>query len=273
MFDIFRRIKLIFDNYELIFRLASKEIKVRYKSPFLGFLWALLVPLCIIFIFKIIFSFILRIPLERYPFFLFLTTAVFPWNFFSLSVSNSVLSIQENSNLVKKIYFPREIIPLSIILANLVNFILTIILMLPIFYLFGMHFDFYILLLPLVVSIELIFVTGISLIFSSLQVYFRDIKYIVEILLFVWFYITPIFYPLDLVLNTSKRLFKLYMLNPLTQVVTLYRIALLEGYVSQLPMGLDTFWLVITSTGISLVTLLLGLYSFKKLEVRFADLV
>jgi ABC-2 type transport system permease protein len=198
---------------------------------------------------------------------------VFPWNFFSLSVSNSVLSIQENSNLVKKIYFPREIIPLSIILANLVNFILTIILMLPIFYLFGMHFDFYILLLPLVVFIELIFVTGISLIFSSLQVYFRDIKYIVEILLFVWFYITPIFYPLDLVLNTSKILFKLYMLNPLTQVVTLYRIALLEGYVSQLPMGLDTFWLVITSTGISLVTLLLGLYSFKKLEVRFADLV
>jgi ABC-2 type transport system permease protein len=273
MVDIFRRIKLIFSNYELVFKLASKEIKVRYKSPFLGFLWALLVPLCVIFTFKIIFSFFIKIPLKRYPFFIFLTTAVFPWNFFSLSLSNSVLSIQENSNLIKKIYFPREIIPISIILANLINFILTVILMLPVFYLFGLHFDAYIVILPLVIFIELIFVIGVSLIFSSLQVYFRDVKYIVEILLFVWFYITPIFYPLDLVLSTSKLLFKLYMLNPLTQIVTLYRIALLQGYTYELPTGLTPIWLIITSTVISLITLLLGLYSFKRLEVRFADLV
>jgi len=268
-----KRIKSIIDNYELIFKLSSKEIKVRYKSPFLGFLWALLVPLCIIFIFKIIFSLILKIPMGGYPFFIFLTTAVFPWNFFSLSVSNSVLSIQENSNLIKKIYFPREIIPLSIILANLINFILTIILILPTFYLFGLRFDYYIFLLPLVIFIEFVFVVGISLIFSSLQVYFRDIKYIVEILLFVWFYITPIFYSLDLVLNTSNLFFRLYMLNPLTQIVTLYRVALLKGYVFKLPAGINTLWLIATSMGISLAVFFLGLYSFKKLEIRFADLV
>ncbi|MCM8800365.1 MAG: ABC transporter permease [Candidatus Omnitrophica bacterium] len=273
MLAIFDRIKLILQHYELILKLASKEIKVRYKHPILGFLWALFVPLCIIFIFKVVFSLILKISIRDYPFFIFLTTAVFPWNFFSLSVSNSVMCIQENNSLIKKLYFPREVIPLSIILANLVNFILSFVLMLPLFYLFGLRFNTYILFLPLIIILEFIFTVGISFIFCSLQVYFRDVKYIVEILLLLWFYLTPIFYPLDLILNISNSFFKFYMLNPLTEIITLYRISLLEGYIYSLPEGLNLNFMVFTSIVISLIVFFFGLYSFKKLELRFADLV
>ncbi|MCM8792210.1 MAG: ABC transporter permease, partial [Candidatus Omnitrophica bacterium] len=137
MLDLIRRIKLIINDHELLLRLALKEIKVRYKFPILGFLWALFMPLCIIIIFKIIFSYFLKIEIKGYPFFVYITTAIFPWNFFSISISNSVLSIQENSSLIKKIYFPREIIPLSIVLANLINFILSVIVILPLFHFFG----------------------------------------------------------------------------------------------------------------------------------------
>lgn len=273
MLEIVKRIKLIFQHYELILKLASKEIKVRYKHPLLGFLWALFVPLCIIIIFKIVFSLVLKIPIKEYPFFIFLTTAVFPWNFFSLSVSNSVMCIQENNSLIKKLYFPREVIPLSIILANLINFILSFILILPLFYMFGLRFNTYILFLPLIIILEFVFTVGISLIFCSLQVYFRDVKYIVEILLLLWFYLTPIFYPLDLILDISKLFFKFYMLNPLAQIITLYRISLLESYIYNLPKELNLSYMIFNSITVSLIIFFLGLYSFKKLELRFADLV
>ena len=273
MFDIFRRIKSVIENYELLLKLAAKEIKIRYKHPLLGFLWALLVPLCILFIFKLIFSIILKISFAGYPFFIFLATAVFPWNFFNLSVSNSSLCIQDNSSLIKKVYFPREIIPISIIIANLMNFLLTLIVILPVFLLFKVNFSPYIVFLPLVILLQVILTIGISLIFSGLQVQFRDVKYIVEILLLLWFYLTPVFYPLNLISDISKMFFKIYMLNPLTQIITLYRISLLDGYIKTLPADLNLFYLLSLSIVNSITLFFLGFWTFKKLEPRFADLV
>ncbi len=273
MIEIFRRIKIIIKDYELLLKLAAKEIKIRYKHPFLGFLWALIVPICIILIFKLVFSLILRFSFPGYPFFIYLTTAVFPWNFFSLSISNSVMCVQDNSNLIKKVYFPREIIPISIVAANLINFLLTLLVILPMFIVFGVSFSPLIVFLPAVVFLHIILTVGICLIFSSLQAQFRDVKYIVEILLLFWFYLTPIFYPLNLVSDLSNTFFKIYMLNPLTQIITLYRVILLEGFINTLPADLNLFHLVSLSIASSIILFFLGFWIFRKLEPKFADLV
>jgi len=269
-----KQIKDIFRHHELLFKLASKEIKIKYKHPILGFLWALIVPLSIILVFKIVFSLIIKVPItEGYPFFIFLATAVFPWNFFSQSLSGSTTSIQDNSNLIKKVYFPREIIPISIIMANLINFLLTLIVILPMFIFFKVRLSNLIIFLPLVVLLHIVLTIGISLIFSGLQVQFRDIKYIVEILLLIWFYLTPVFYSLDLVFSISKRFFDIYMLNPFAQIITLYRITLLDGYIKTLPSDLNISYLVVLSLLSSFGLFFIGFWIFKRLEPRFADLV
>ncbi|MFH1202031.1 MAG: ABC transporter permease [Candidatus Omnitrophota bacterium] len=272
--EILKQIKEIFAHHELLLRLAYKEIKFRYKHPILGILWALIVPLAIILVFKIVFSLIIKIPLiEGYPFFVFLATAVFPWNFFQLSVSGCTLSIQENSNLIKKVYFPREIIPISIIVANFINFVITFIVIFPVLAFFRVRISNLVILLPLVLLLQTIFTTGICLIFSGLQVRFRDVKYIVEILLLIWFYLTPIFYPLDLVFNISRNFFNIYMLNPLTQIITLYRSVLLGGYIDTLPGSLNLFNLAVLSSVSSLAVFFIGFWIFNRHESEFADLV
>lgn len=273
MSKIIQRIRLIINNHELLFKLAAKEIKVRYKHPILGFLWALIVPFCMIIVFKLIFSLILKISFPDYPFFIFLTTAVFPWNFFSLSISNSSLCIQENSTLIKKVYFPREIIPISIVFANLINFLLTLLVIFPIFIFFRISFTPLIVFLPLVITLQIILTVGISLIFSSLQARFRDVKYVVEILLLLWFYLTPIFYPLTLVAGISRTFFNIYMLNPLAKIITLYRLTLLKGFAGTLPAELNLSYLISSTVIISVILFFFGFWFFRKIEPDFADLV
>ena len=273
MLEILKRIKNIIENYELLFELAAKEIKIRYKHLVLGLLWVLIVPLSIIAIFKIIFSVILKVSFGPYPFFVFLATAIFPWSFFNLSVSNTILSSQDNSNLIKKVYFPREIIPISVILANLINFLFTLLIVFLILLVSKIRFTANILYLPLVVGLEIIFTVGVCLIFSGLQARFRDIKYMVEVLLLFWFYLTPIFYPLSMVADRSSILFNIYMLNPLTQIITLYRVVLLGGYVQTLPPGFNLTYLVGLSVFSCSAVFFLGFLSFRKIDPYFADLV
>jgi ABC-2 type transport system permease protein len=127
--------------------------------------------------------------------------------------------------------------------------------------------------LPLIVFFQTIFTIGISLISASLQAYFRDVKYIVELLLMAWFYLTPIFYPLTLVSGISDNLLKLYMLNPFTGIVTFYRLSLLGGYIKSLPPQIDIFYLLIFCLLSCIVIFFLGFIIFRKFEPRFTDLV
>ena len=139
---------------DLLLRLAWKEIRVRYKEPILGFLWALLVPLLLTLIFMFIFTKIVKVPIKGYPFFLFLATGIFPWSFFSMSISASVMSILEGGNLIKKVYFPREIIPLSVVLANAINFSLNLIIIFLFVLVCGVGVSWWTLLLPLVFQMD-----------------------------------------------------------------------------------------------------------------------
>ncbi len=268
-----RQLKEIIQYRHLLFRLVLKELKFRYKHPFLGFLWAFIVPFSMILIFMLVFSYFLKIPHQGYPFFIFLVSALFPWNYLNLSLSTSTMSMLDNASLIKKVYFPRELIPLSIVLLNLVLFIFSLLLMLIFTISMKIKFSFFILWLPAIIFLETIFVAGLCLIISSLQVKYRDIKYIVEVLLMFWFYLTPIFYPLDLVANISGNFFKIYMLNPLAQLITFYRIALIGDYIKFIPPQINLLELIFYNLLICIITFLLGLIVFKRQNPRLADLL
>lgn len=253
--------KHIFSYRELIYNLSIKDLKVRYKTATLGFFWALLNPLIMMIIFSIVFSLFIKIQIEKYP--IFLLTALLPWYLLSQSLSISTTSIVDNANLIKKVSFPREIIPISSIIANLTNFLLSLIVLFIFLIIFKVRFTFMILLLPLLVLTQFIFILGISLISCALYTSYRDVKYIVEVLLLSWFYLTPIFYPLNLVPQQYQRI---YMLNPMTCIVVMYRDVLLYGNMPN-PKVMSYALLI------SFSLLIIGLIIFKKREAVFADLV
>lgn len=273
MTDIFIQIKALIRYRHLLWALAIKDIEVRYRSPALGFLWAIITPLITVFIFKLVFSTILKIEVENYPFFIYLMTAVFPWAYFSSSVNAATESIIGNRELIKKTYFPRQIIPISVVLANLINFIPAVIVMLLIIAFFRMQFTILIFLLPIIILLQTIFTIGLALILSSLQVILRDIKYIVEIFIMAWFYLSPGFYSLTLIANISESFLKFYILNPFVGLFTLYRIALLNGYERTLPSTVNIFGLTVWTSIVCITVFLLGFFVFKKYELNFSDTV
>jgi ABC-type polysaccharide/polyol phosphate export permease len=226
-----------------------------------------------VFIFKFIFSDIMKARIEDYPFFIYLMTAIFPWSYFVTSVNAAVESIINNRELIKKTYFPRQIIPVSIVLASLINFLPSLIIMLLFLFFFRMQFTALLFLVPIVILLQTILTIGCVLIVSSLQVVLRDVKYIVELMLMVLLYLSPAFYPLTLIADFSKELFSLYILNPFVGIFILYRIAFLKGYAKTLPKDIDIFalssWIII----VCLATFLLGFWVFKRYEKRFSDLI
>jgi ABC-type polysaccharide/polyol phosphate export permease len=187
----------------LIWDLAIKDIKIKYRNPILGSLWAIIVPLIMVLLFKFIFSDIMKAKIENYPFFIYLMTAVFPWSYFASSINGAVESIISNRELIKKIYFPRQIIPVSVVLASLINFLPSLIVMLLFLFFFKMQFTILLFLIPIIILLQTILTIGCALIVSSLQVVLRDVKYIVEIILMVLLYLSPVFYPLTLIADFS----------------------------------------------------------------------
>jgi lipopolysaccharide transport system permease protein len=273
MAGIFKQIRLLIQYRHLVLDLAVKDIKVKYRFPALGFFWAILIPLATVFILKFIFSTIMRMPAQEYPYFIYLMTAVFPWTYFASSVGSATESILTNRDLIKKTYFPRQIIPVSVILANLINFIPCLAVMLLILVLFRMQFTFWILLLPGIIFLQTILAIGLGLIFSSFQVILRDVKYIVELLLMIWMYLSPVFYPLTMVANFSGLFFKFYLLNPFVGLFCLYRVAMLKGFAKTLPAGAEIVWISLWAAIVCVSVFLLGFLVFKKYEKQFSDLV
>jgi lipopolysaccharide transport system permease protein len=250
---------------ELLLNLALKELKVRYKSAVLGFFWSILQPLLMMIIFAVIFGIFLNLKSKMdVPYPAFLIVGLFPWYFFSSSFSAATNAIVDNANLVKKVYFPRQVLPLSIILSNLANFLLSlVVLFVFIFLIYRMDLTWNLLYLPVIILLQLVFITGLCMITGSLNVYYRDVKYIVEILLTVWFYATPIFYSMQMVPKMIKPLF---YLNPMATLITMYREILLEGSRPDVAS-------FVTAIIISFALLKIGIVISDKYEYVFADYV
>lgn len=253
---------VIIRYWDLILGLAVKDLKVRYKSAFLGFLWSILTPLFLALIFFIVFTKIIPMGIDRYP--LFLLCALFPWNFLQLCLNSGTVSIVSSGNLIKKVYFPREVIPISVIFSNVYNFLLSLLILILAIIFLGTGIKITIIYLPFVVGCQLIFTLGLLLIFSGLHTYYRDVKYIVEILLLGWFYLTPIFYSITLIAESYRGIYML--LNPMAVFVNLYREILLYGIWPNIH---EILYLILSST----LFYFIGILVFKKYEPMFADVV
>jgi len=248
-----------FQYSELVRNLTIKEFKLRYRNSILGFIWSLLNPLAMMIILTLVFSTLLRSGIENFP--VFLLTALLAWRFFSISTSMSLSSIIGNAPLVTKIYFPRWLLVLSSNLANLIGSSLEFAAFLPLLVFLGMKITPLALFLPVILILEFILITGVSLILAALNVYYRDFNQIWEITLQIGFFLCPIIYRITLI---PERYIVAYSLNPMTRVIESIRRIL---YYSTLPTLAD--FIIILVSG--LVLLLLGYLVFRRLEPRFAE--
>ncbi len=256
-----------------LFRLASKEIRVRYKSPVLGLLWALLVPLAMSLVLGFIFGRLVPVPVEGVSFTLFLIVAMFPWNCVHTTIVAATTSIQDNGALVRKTGFPRQLIPGSIVLANLINFCFTLAVVCVIVWVSGIHVNRDVWLLPCAVLLQTALALGLSLLVSAWQVQFRDTKYLVEMALPLWFYLTPIIYPASTLETLGGWTRYAVLANPMAGLVMLYRTALLGWPAAGTPSGVELSTLFGWTLTLTLACLALGWWAFKQWAPVMADWV
>ncbi len=262
---MFEGIKTLFSYRELLFCLTRKELKVKYRGSALGFLWSLLNPILTMLVYSFVFSIVLRGGIKEFA--IFLICALLPFNFLSNSVNYGASSIIANSNLVNKIYFPREIIPLSVVLANLFNFFLELVALFIVLGIMGYKFYLYLYLLPVVIFIQFFLVVGMTLLVSALNVFFRDLQHLITIIMMVWFFGTPIIYPLSMVPEKFQFIIKI---NPMTIYAAYYRNIF---YYVKYPEegGFPSVQETLIALGITLIIFFIGYFVFKKLEYRFAE--
>ncbi len=269
---------------ELLFHLALKNLKVQYKYAFLGFLWAFFVPLCMALVFWFLFAFLWQRPIPP----LSIVTALFVWQFVNMSIASSTTSIIDNAGLLKKVYIPREIVPLSIVLSNFINFLLSLVVLVVLVLIYTTFkaghpiLPVQILLLHPLVVVTFLMTSGFVLITSSLQVLYRDVKYIVEIALLIIFYLSGAFYEVDLIAAGAARkgipwLVHLFMLNPIYDLFAMYRIVLLPSAISEMTVDISRYypvWLVVSQTVVFSVLLFVAAYRmFLRREVDLVDLI
>lgn len=250
-FLLAEHLRELFAYRNLLWNLVVRDLKARYKSSVLGYLWSLVNPLLMVTVFTILFKFLLKSQIPNFP--VFIIAALLPWNFCANSVSASVVSITGQANLIKKVYFPREAIPIAVVLSNLINYLLALPAMFLLMLVLNAHFQPVVLLFPLIALIQTIFLIGLALFLSSLNVFFRDTQVIVEVVLLGWFFLTPIFYRLsDIVDERLARLVR--WLNPMASLVDFYRDIF---YLGGMP-----GWDAIVRTLVTVFLVLLGGYLF-----------
>jgi ABC-type polysaccharide/polyol phosphate export permease len=258
----------------LIYELAIRDLKLRYRKPFLGFLWMLIIPLSTALIYKVLFLDFMRISSPGYPFFIYLMTAMLPWNYLASSVQGATNSVLGSKSIVSQSPFPKYLLPISIVVANLINFFPAILVLLLFLIIFKIKISILILFLPAVILIHTCLIAGLSFLVSSLQVIYRDVEYVVQVLLTVLFFLTPGVYTLDEVIRKASPSFvKIYMLNPFVGITDLYRIVFIGGYQGYLPQEAGIFNTLVLPCLFSFGVFVGGYFVFKKCETKFSDYI
>lgn len=251
----------MFEYAELIKNLAVKEFKLRYRNSVLGFFWSLLNPLAMMVILSLVFSVLVKSGIENFP--VFLLPALLVWRFFSIGTTMSLGSILGNVPLVTKVYFPRWLLVLSSNLANAIGSTLEFVVLLPLLILLGMNLTYLVFLLPIILTFEFILIMGVSFLLASLNVYYRDINQIWDIILQAGFFLTPIIYSATLI---PPRYSFYYLLNPVSRIMEAIRKIL---YYNTMPTHED---FLIPLLG-GLLLCLIGFQIFRRLEPRFAEVI
>lgn len=255
-----KHLRELYDYREMIFSLVRKDLRGRYKGSVLGFLWTFINPLLQLLVFTLVFSVIMKAGYEQY--YLFLFVALVPWMFFSSSVQDGSTSILRDKDMIKKIYFPREVMPIATVTSGFVNMLLTFIVVFIVLIFSGRGINPVALLcLPVVMIVEYILCIGIALIVSALTVYFRDLQYILGIFIMALQYLTPVMYGPDMVPDWVLPIFNL---NPMTPIITIYRDIL---YWKKVPDMTELLY----ALGLGIIFIVIGYFLFKKLQKGFAE--
>ncbi len=252
-------LKELYNYREMIYNLVKKDLRGRYKGSVLGFLWTFINPLLQLAVYTMVFSTIMRVNVDKFYMYLFI--ALIPWIFFTTSVLSGTISIIQNKDLIKKIYFPRIIIPISTVLATFMNMIFSMAVVILALFISGIGISYYVLLLPVIMVLEFFLVLGMVFLFSSLNVFFRDIEYILSIIMMIWFYMTPIVYTVEMIPEKYKTLF---YLNPMTNIVIFYRDIL---FYKRMP----SFGFMGGVFLYSLAMIVIGFFVFQKLQKNFVE--
>lgn len=254
------KLKELYEYREMIVNLVRKELRGRYKSSVLGFLWTFINPLCQIIVYTLVFSQIFRMNIDKY--YLFLTVVMIPWVFFNSSIAGGSMSVVSQQDLVKKIYFPREVLPISFVTSCFVNMLLSFVVVFFVIAFSGLGFNpIALLYLPIIMVIQYVLVLGITMITSACNVYFRDLEHIIGVIMMAWIYLTPVMYDISYV---PEHLLGIFYLNPMTPIALAYREIL---YYKQVPHLTN----LLGSVGVGVVALVIGSVVFAKLQKNFVE--
>ena len=238
---------------------VKKDIRGKYKGSFLGILWSFINPLLSVLVYAIVFPYIMRIKVDNYL--IYLITGIIPWTFFTSSINMGLISVLSNADIIKKVYFPRIILPISTVTSCLVNFLISCAIILLFCLGSGLGISFQLLWLPLIAIIQYVMLLGFTFILSALEMYMRDIEHIVNFILSMAFYVTPILYTPDIF---PQKLSWVLKVNPMAYLVNAYRSIF---FYKTTP---DIQGLAIVSI-FSILIFLIGYFIFEKLQKGFAE--
>jgi len=261
--NLLRELRGLWQYRDLFYTLTVHRIKVRYKQSVLGLAWAILQPLSLMLIYTVIFSVIARVPSEGVPYAVFAYAALLPWTFFSSALTNATTGLVNHSALVTKVYFAREILPLTYVSAALFDFCVASFFLVALFVYYDVSLTVYALWAIPILALLTMLVTALSLVFSVIQVRFRDVGVAMPLLLQVWMFASPVVYPLSAV---PQRWRGLYALNPMVGVIENFRRAVLQGVEPD-------FYSLGVSAVIAVVVLPIAYLYFKKVEATMADII
>lgn len=252
-------LKELYNYREMLSNLVKKDLRTRYKGSVLGFLWTFINPLLQLVVYTIVFSTIMRVNVEKFYIYLFI--ALIPWLFFATSIQAGASCIISNKDLIKKIYFPRLIIPISVVNSAFMNMVFSMVIVFLALIFSGIGIGKYVIFLPIIMILEYLFVLGLSFIFAAINVYFRDLEHILGIVIMGWFYLTPIVYTIDMV---PEKYLGLFYLNPMTNIIGAYRDIL---YYNKMP-GFGNLGVILTW---SIGFIVVGYIIFQKLQKNFVE--
>jgi len=254
--------KEIYAYREMIANLVRKDLRGRYKGSVFGFLWTFINPLLHVLVYSFVFSIIARFGVEKYYLYLFIGQV--PWIFFSTCISSGAGIIQTEKNLIVKIHFPREVIPIYFVTSSFINMLFCFAIVIIISLFSGVTFNFTAYLcLPVIMLVLFMLALGGCLITSAITVYFRDLQHIMGIIVMAWFFLTPIIFPINVV---PAEYIQIFQNNPMTPIIIAFRDVLYFGQVPQLSTLLHAYL-------IGIFILILGFIVFGRLKRRFAEVL
>lgn len=252
-------VKNLYNYRELIKTSVKKDIGGKYKHSFLGVLWSFINPLLQIAVYAIIFPLIMRNNIPNYT--VFMVCGLIPWNYFSVVINRASFTMIENGNIIKKVFFPREILPLSLVISETINFAISTLIIICFTLAYGMGLTPYILLYPVVLFIQFVLLLGISLIVSSVTVYFRDLQHFIGVLLQLFFYATPIVYSVETIPESFRWILQI---NPMTYIIEGFR----DIFYNQTMPDMKMLGIILL---IGIIICVLGYLIFSKLQKKFAE--